>query len=379
VRRSAARSDVAAIKTLCITEDPDRPTTATFVGLKRAGVDVTVVCPPNAAKSRATLAEAGVPVIELQVRGRFDRAGTQRLRDELVRGNYDVLHVFSNRPLESGIVATRGLPVRLVAYRGIVGNVSFFSPMSWLRFLNPRIDRIVCVCNAVRDYFLSMQPAFLRMPVGRPVTIYKGHNLDWYTAKPGNLSAVGIPAGAFVVVCVANYRPRKGIEVLVDALAELPQEWPVHLLLVGRMDAPRLHARIAASPVRERIHVPGHRDDAPALVAACDVFALPSVKREGLARSLIEAMAYAVAPVVSDCGGSPEVVVDGRCGIVVPVRDAPALARAIARLYENPELRTQFGAAARARIANDFRIERTIEQTLALYRELVERSGGETR
>ena len=366
-----------ALKALCITEDPDRPTTATFVGLKRAGVDVTVVCPPNAAKSRATLAEAGVPLLELDVRGRFDRSGTQRLRDELVRGRYDVLHVFSNRPLESGIVATRGLPVRLVAYRGIVGNVSFFSPVSWLRFLNPRIDRIVCVCNAVRDYFLAMQPALLRMPRERPVTIYKGHSLDWYTAKPGSLSAVGIPAGSFVVVCVANYRPRKGIELLVDALAELPPEWPVHLLLVGRMDAPRLHARIAASPVRERIHVPGHRDDAPALVAACDVFALPSVKREGLARSLIEAMAYGIAPVVTDCGGSPEVVVDGRCGIVVPVHDASALARAIARLYEDPELRKQLGTAARERIANDFRIERTIEQTLALYRELV--GAGEKR
>jgi glycosyltransferase involved in cell wall biosynthesis len=362
---------MAAIKSLCITEDPDRPTTATFVGLKRAGVDVTVVCPPNAVKSRAALAEGGVRLLELDVRGRFDRAGTQRLRAELVRGRYDVLHVFSNRPLESGIVAARGLSVRLVAYRGIVGNVSFFSPVSWLRFLNPRIDRIVCVCNAVRDYFLAMRPAFLRMPPERPVTIHKGHSLDWYTAKPGDLSSVGIPAGAFVVVCVANYRPRKGIELLVDALAELPREWPVHLLLVGRMDAPTLHARIAASPVRERIHVPGHREDAPALVAACDVFALPSVKREGLARSLIEAMAYGIAPVVTDCGGSPEVVADGRCGIVVPVRDAAALAHAIARLYENPELRRQLGTAARERIAKDFTIERTIEQTLALYRELV--------
>jgi glycosyltransferase involved in cell wall biosynthesis len=370
---------VAAIKALCITEDPDRPTTATFVGLKRAGVDVTVVCPPTAVKNRATLVEAGVPLLDLEFRGRFDRAGTRRLRDELVRGGYDVLHVFSNRPLESGIVAVRGLPVRLIAYRGIVGNVSFFSPVSWLRFLNPRIDRIVCVCNAVRDYFLAMRPAFLRMPAERPVTIYKGHSLDWYTAKPADLRSVGIPAGAFVVVCVANYRPRKGIEVLVAALAELPRDWPVHLLLVGRMDAPRLRAKIAASLVRERIHAPGHRDDAPALVAACDVFVLPSVKREGLARSLIEAMAYGVAPVVTDCGGSPEIVVDGECGLVVPVRDAGALARAIARLYEDAELRKRFGAAARARIGSEFRIERTIEQTLALYRELVGQTGGSAR
>lgn len=368
---------MAAIKALCISEDPDQPTTATFVGLKRAGVDVSVVLPPEQVEARAMLAEAGVPLLELKVRGRFDRTGTRRLRDELVRGRYDVLHVFSNRPLESGIVAARGLPVRLVAYRGIVGNVTFFNPVSWLRFLNPRIDRIVCVCNAVRDYFLEMRPAFLRMPPERPVTIYKGHSLDWYTAKPGDLSSVGIPAGAFVVVCVANYRPRKGIELLVDALAELPREWPVHLLLVGRMDAPRLHARIAASPARERIHVTGRREDAPALAAACGVFALPSVRREGLSRSLIEAMAYGVAPLVTDCGGSPEVVVDGRCGIVVPVNDASALARGIARLYEDPALRRQLGTAARERIANDFRIERTIEQTLALYRELV--GAGEKR
>jgi glycosyltransferase involved in cell wall biosynthesis len=361
---------VAAIRSLCITEDPDRPTTATFVGLTRAGIALTVVCPSGAVEARAALERARVPLLDLSVRGRFDRAGTRRLREELMRGGYDILHVFSNRSLESGIVAVRGLPVRLIAYRGIVGNVSFWSPVSWLRFLNPRIDRIVCVCNAVRGYFLAMRPAFLRMPPTRPVTIYKGHSLDWYTASPADLAQVGIPRGAFVVVCVANYRPRKGIELLVDALALLPREWPVHLLLVGRMDASSLRRRIESSPVRERIHAPGHRRDAPALVAACDAFVLPSTKREGLARSLIEAMAYGVAPIVTDCGGSPEVVIDGQCGLVVPVADAGAIARAIARYYENPILRKRLGDAARERIAKDFKIERTIERTLELYREL---------
>lgn len=362
-----------AIKALCITEDPDRPTTATFVGLHRAGIDLTVVCPPGS-ESRAVLADAGVPLRDLELGGRFDRAGTRRLRDELVRGRYDILHVFSNRPLESGISAVSDLPVRLIAYRGIVGNVRFLNPVAWLRFLNPRIDRIVCVCNAVRNYFLTMKPAFLRMPAQRTVTIYKGHSLDWYTASPADLREVGIPEHAFVIVCVANYRPRKGIEILVEALNELPREWPVHLLLVGQMDASRLRRKIAASPVKERIHVTGNRRDAPALTAACDVFVLPSVKREGLARSLIEAMAYGVAPVVTDCGGSPEVVIDGQCGLVVPVRDAGAIARTIARLYKNPELRRRLGAAARERIASEFNIERTIERTLELYRELVRSS-----
>ncbi len=357
-----------AIKALCITEDPDRPTTATFVGLKNAGVDVTVVCP--AGEPRAWLEANGVRVLDLPLRRRFDREAVRRLRAELTQGRYDVLHLFSNKALQNGLAASRGLPVKIVAYRGIVGNVSFFSPVSWLRFLNPRIDRIVCVADAVRNYFLQMRPAFLRMPAERLVTIYKGHSLDWYRAAPADLAAVGVPVGAFTLACVANYRPRKGIEVLVDALDQLPHS--AHLLLIGGgMDAPRLKRRIGASPAASRIHVLGHRKDAPALTAACDVFVLPSTKREGLARSLIEAMAYGVAPVVTDCGGSPELVQHGVSGLVVPVSDAAALAEAIRALHDDAALRARLGAGARERIRTSFRIEDTIARTLELYRSLV--------
>jgi glycosyltransferase involved in cell wall biosynthesis len=363
------------LKAFCISEDPDRPTIATFVGLARAGVELTVVCPP-AAGGRAALEAAGIRLFELELQKAFDRAARRRLRAELVAGRYDVLHLLGNRALQNGLAAARGLPVRIVAYRGIVGNVSFFSPVSWWRVLNPRIDRIICVCRAVRDYFLSMRPSFLRMPAERPVVIYKGHSLDWYTASPTDLSTLGIDRQDFVVGCVANYRPRKGIEVLVDALAKLPAEWRVRLLLVGRMDDARLSRRIAASPVRERIHRVGYRSDAPALTAACDVFVLPSMKREGLPRSVIEAMAYGVPPIVTDCGGSPELVVDGVSGLVVPIGDANAIAAAIGRLHEDDKLRRSMGTAAKARIARDFRIEDTIAQTLALYRQLAAGDGG---
>ena len=127
---------------------------------------------------------------------------------------------------------------------------------------------------------------------------------------------------------------------------------------------------MAASPVAERIHCVGHRRDAPALAAASDVFVLPSLRREGLARSLIEAMAYARPVIVTDCGGSPELVVDGVSGIVVPVRDPDAIAAAIRKLIADPGLRRRLGEAARERIRTQFRIEDTIEQTLAMYRGL---------
>ena len=126
-----------------------------------------------------------------------------------------------------------------------------------------------------------------------------------------------------------------------------------------------------AATAADRIHRLGYRRDAPSLTAACDVFVLPSIKREGLPRSLIEAMAYGVAPVVTDCGGSPELVVDGVSGLVVPVRDVNAISQAICQMHEDPETRRRMGAAARDRIRTRFRIEDTIEQTVDLYRSLV--------
>ena len=359
-----------AIRALCVTESADRPTIASFIGMREAGIDITVVCPSDHPNSRV-LREAGVPTVDIRFPGNFDKASIAALRAELIRGRYHIMHTFNNKAVSNGLRACKGLPVKIVCYRGIVGAVGFLDPMSWMRYLNPRIDRIVCVADAIRRHFLQMRPAFLRMPPTRPVTIHKGHKLEWYDATPADLGQFVIPAGAFVVGCTANYRPRKGIDFLVEAIEVLPRDLPVHLLLVGNMDAAKLSRRIETSPVSKRIHRAGFRSDAPALSAACDVFCMPSTKREGLARSIIEAMAYRVPPVVTDSGGSPELVVDGVSGIVVPPRDAQAIADAIERLYRDPEQRRRMGDAARERIATDFRNEDTVRKTIALYVELV--------
>ena len=313
------------IRSLCITADVDRPTTESFIGMQDAGIELTVICPPDH-PSRRRLEDAGVPTADIALRGKFDRRGIAALRAELVRGRYHIMHAYSNPAVSNGLRACKGLPVKIVCYRGIVGAVSFFDPMSWLRHLNPRIDRIICVAEAVRRHFLHMQPAFLRMPPERPVTIHKGHKLEWYTDTPADLASVGIPDAAFVIACTANYRPRKGIEYLVDAIAMLPDD--VHLLLVGHMQAPRLDRHIAA-------------------------------------------MAYRVPCVVTAAGGSPELVVDGDCGFVVPPKDAAALADGIRRLYADAGLRRRMGEAARTRIGTHFRNEDTVAKTVQLYKELV--------
>jgi glycosyltransferase involved in cell wall biosynthesis len=358
------------IRSLCVTESADRPTIASLIGMHNAGIDITVVCPADHPNHK-TLSDAGVPTIDIRLPTNFNKQGIAALRAELIRGRYHIMHTYNNKAVSNGLRACKGLPVKVVCYRGIVGALGFLDPMSWMRYLNPRIDRIICVADAIRRHFLEMKPAFLRMPAERPVTIHKGHKLEWYTATPADLTEHGIPADAFVVGCTANYRPRKGVDYLIDAIEALPRELPVHLMLVGRMDAKKLTLRIEKSPVRDRIHRVGFVSNAPEFSAACDVFCLPSTKREGLPRAVIEAMAYRVPPVVTDSGGSPELVVDGESGIVVPPMNAQALADAIEKLYRDDDLRRRMGEAARERIATAFRNEDTVKKTIALYEELV--------
>ncbi|HEX5419428.1 MAG TPA: glycosyltransferase family 4 protein [Gammaproteobacteria bacterium] len=370
----ATPSDASAahepLNVLCVTLGGDRAESEIFIGLARRGCRVRICCAPH--NRYVPLFEAaGIRVLRLAFRKRIDLAAIRKLRAELRAEHCDVLYLLHNRPVSNGLLAVRPFrEVKVVVYRGIVGNVGFLSPTSWLRYLNPRIDRVVCVAEAIRRHFLGMRFLGRRLPPEKFVTVYKGHDLAWYAATPVELAELGIPSDAFVVGCVANMRPRKGIEVLVRAFAQLPSELPIYLLLIGRMQSSKLDAAIAANPNSARIRKLGFRPDAPALIGACDAAALPSLKREGLPRSIIEAMAYGIPAIVTDVGGSPELVVHGSSGLVVPPGDADALAAAVLELYRDPDLRARLGAEAKRRIAADFNAETTVDQTLHLFREL---------
>lgn len=357
----------SSMRVLCITNYSDRPEAETLVGLKRGGVDIHVFCPSDAAHVHR-FAAAGIPLSDVRLRGRIHPGAIRRIRRYIIETGIDILHLFNSRAVSNGILAARGLPVKIMVYRGIVGNVHYWDPGSWMTYLHPRVDRIICVSEAVRCYFLSLHCLGRRFPEFKPITIYKGHDLSWYQEKPGDLSPFGIPPSAFVVACISRSKPSKGVHVLIDAMGLLPKELPIHLLLIGDMNTPALRKRIARSPGAERIHPTGYRPDAPALQAACHVTVLPTLGRgEGLPKTVIEAMAYGIAPIVTSSGGSPELVENNVSGIVIPPENPEAIARAIMRQYQDPEGCKRMGAQARERIARFFRIETTIDQTLRLY------------
>lgn len=359
------------MRVLAVTTHSDRPEAETFIGLVKYGVDLEVMCSPSSLFYNH-LKESDVRVTDLEVKRRIDPPAIQAIRSRLKNRDLNIIHGFDNKTVANAVLATSGFPVKVVAYRGIVGNVSFFNAGSWMTYLNPKVDRVVCVAEAVRKFFLDMRFLWMRLPAEKFITIYKGHSLDWYGDKPADFAEFNIPKNAFVVGCIANYRPRKGIEVLVDSARYFQPGQPVHFLLVGDMNSARLTKQIRNSPVKHAIHLAGYRRDAPALMASCDAYVLPSLRREGLPKGVIEAMAYAVPPIVTDSGGSPELIEDRTSGLIVPSGNAHAIAKAIEFLLKNPDARRQIGRSARERIGSHFRIEKTVEETYRLYEQLCE-------
>ncbi len=356
---------------LCVAGESDPAEAGSFIEMQKAGVDITVIAWPGTFNYDA-LIKAGVPTIPLARTGRISPQGIRFIRRELKRKPYDVLHMLDKRGTINGLFASIGMDIKLIAYRGIVGNLSYWDPMAWLYLLNPRIDRIICVCEAIRKRLLELGMPGIRLRRDVPVTIYKGHNPDWYAGPPEDLKQFGIPDDAFVVACTARGVPRKGVPVLLDAIDRLPAALNIHLLLAGgKMDNPRYKKLVAANSYAANIHLFGVLKRIPWILANCDIAVLPSLRREGLPRAIIEAMIGSTVPIVTDSGGSPELVVDGKSGFVVPPGEAQPITDRILELYNDRELRKRLGEGARERIRKDFTVEETARQTMALYRELL--------
>lgn len=361
-----------AYRVLCITDKSDLPETELFIGLKREGVDIEVMANP-AGKHYPRLGQAGVPAIPLVLKSRLDIGGIRRIRARLSPNPHDILYCFNNPAASNTLMASRGLPCRIITYRGVAGNVGFLSPGSWMTHLHPRVRHIVCVSHAVRAYFLALHFLWLRVRPDKPVTIYKGHDLAWYQAPPVDLTAVfGIPKGVFVAGFAGRNRPNRGLRYIVEAARRLPADAPIHFLLLGKLtDDAGLKRLIDMSPRPDRIHLGGFRNDAPAVAGACDTFLMPSVFKEGLSRAVIEAMSYGTPPIVTNIGGNPELVIHNESGLVVPPKDPAAIAGAIMALFQDGDKKKRLGDNAKHRIMTAFSIHETVRRTRELFEKIM--------
>jgi glycosyltransferase involved in cell wall biosynthesis len=197
-------------------------------------------------------------------------------------------------------------------------------------------------------------------------------------AAPALRSRLGVAADDVLVVGLGRLVPVKGFDYLVQALAEASSEDPrLRLVLVGDGSERRALADRATSlRVADRVQLVGEvaHDAVPTFLAAADVVAVPSIRFEGLVDGLpnvaLEAMAAGKPLVATRVGGLPELVQDGRNGVLVEERSATELASALLRLAGDADLRARLGAAAR----DEIRTERSWVTVACRFVEIYERA-----
>ena len=347
-----------------------RPEAELFIGLKRAGLDVAIMTYPDA-EYVEKFREAGIRVIGFHPEKKLDRQEIKTIREELIKSKYDILHLFNSKAIINGIQAAKKLPVKVVLYRGYTGNIHWYDPTAYFKYLHPRVDKIWCIAASIEQYIRRQ----LFFDKNRPITIHKGHDLSWYE----NISAIdrnefkNIPADAFWVINVANNRRMKGTEYLLKAMQYLPPDLPIHLILVGRNLNHQKNMDIAnKSPYANNIHFTGYRTDVLNIVKAGNAFVLSSLFGEATTKAVIEAMSLGTAPVITDIPGNQGLVADGECGLVVPLKNPQAIADAILKLYHDRDLCDQYGSNAKAHIAKYFNLKTTILEIKKMYESLLD-------
>lgn len=183
---------------------------------------------------------------------------------------------------------------------------------------------------------------------------------------------LGIPPDVPVIGSVSNLRPQKALTVMIEAFGKLEPEFPgLRLLIAGRgPERDTVLRRCAELGVQENVHLLGPRPDVPDVLAAIDV-AVMSSDFEGSPLSVMEYMEAGLPVVATAVGGVPDLIDDGVHGLLVPTRDAGALAEAVGTLLRDPGLRAEMGERGRARQLAEFDIEVTVARVSELYVELL--------
>lgn len=344
-----------------------RPEAEQFIAMHNMGIKIDIICYANTEYAER-FKNAGLNIVGEFPKHKKDKAAIVEIRNLLITNKYDIVHALHRTSIACSIQASKGLAVKLIAYRGASG-LYWHDPTAYENALNPRIDKVICVCDDIRKN-ISKQLFFKR---DKAVTIYKGHNLEWYAGiKKATKAEFNIPQDAFTITWVANNRKWKDLKSFLGAINNLPTKLPIHALIIGEgIDTPFYQKLRGKNKNADKIHFLGYRKDVLNIVAMSDVYAQTSYKNEGLSRSTIEAMSLGTTPIVTNAGGNPELVAHKDCGIVVPVKNSHAITKEILNLYNNPRINKSYGEAATKRIKSLFSVEKTAKETSALYRELI--------
>ncbi len=324
-----------------------------------------------------TVEAAGTPVHCLGARGDWDLRWMRQLRTRLLEGRFDVIHFHLPYTASLGRLVVASVPAdrrpAIVYTEHSLWNKAAIVVRGLNRATVGLDQSLVVVSRAAHDALPEALQARARIIVHG---VDLSHS-DALAARRGQIreelrAELGVPEDELLAITVANLRPEKGYDVLLEsARSAAERSLPIRFVSVGggTMDSElrEVHQRYGLG---DRFRFLGERTDVLRLLTGSDIFVLPS-HQEGLPVSLMEATGVGMAIVATAVGGVPQVIDDGVNGLIVPPGQPAALTDALARLAGDPDLRRRLGAGAKA-TSTMFDVAGASRQVEAIYVDLVD-------
>jgi glycosyltransferase involved in cell wall biosynthesis len=301
----------------------------------------------------------------------------RQIRNFVRREKVSIVHTFfETSDLWAGPIAKlSGCPV-LISSRRDLGILRSRRHNIGYRVLRRMYDSVLAVSPQVRDFCIQQDG----LAPSRVQTLFNGLDMECASVSKTESRAamrkqMAIDEHAPVITTVGNIRKIKGIDVLVEAAAQVCRAQPnAVFLVVGRKSEEdhcrELEARISSLGLTDNFRFLGSREDVFSILRMSDVFCLPS-RSEGFSNALLEAMACRLPCVATDVGGNKEVLVHGESGLLVPSEDSAALAQALVHLLSDRTLAGRMGLRGENIVETRFTSQAMMNTLISIYQELL--------
>lgn len=349
-----------------------------LAGLREHGLDADLILLVENAlpleEYVSLLKDRSVPVDRHIMRKHLDPGLFFWLRNELAARHPQIVHTHLLHADLYGIPAAKTVGARVISSRH---NEDPFRA-SWplrpiLQALWHVTDAGIAISAAMARFCIEQENA----PASKLVTIPYGMDhdeskIDKKSARARLRSALHLADDAVLIGMISRLIEQKGVSFGVRAFAQIADQFPqAHLIIAGDGDLRgALESEATGLGIHAQTHFLGWRNDVPDLMAALDIFLMPSLW-EGFGLTLLEAMAAALPVIGTRIGAIPEVVLDGETGVLVPKEDVNGIAHALGLLLQDSPLRHHMGMMGQDRLETKFSTRRMVDETLALYERLL--------
>jgi sugar transferase (PEP-CTERM/EpsH1 system associated) len=338
-----------------------------------------IICMTDYTDFRARITRDDVNVVALRKHRGQDFAVYTRAWKLLRRLRPAIVHTRTWATLELQLwAAMAGVPARIHSEHGqtIHGpDGSRLRHRIFRRMIDPGIQHYVAVSHDLAKWLQGQ----VSSPASRVTQIYNG--VDTSRFYPGaRRAAIGAPGfapeDAFVIGTVGRLQPVKDQITLVRAFLKLrsqtSQGQRLRLVIAG--DGPMMHPiaeLVAAHGAGDAVWLAGERSDIPDILRGIDVFVLPS-QAEGTCNTILEAMATSIPVIATRVGGNPELVDDGRTGLLVRPADPDDMSAAMSKYLASPKMKVTHGEAGRAMVRQRFSVSAMVHGYMGVYDRVLE-------